>query len=660
MRLHVPPGSPYPERAERLPGLPDRTVAGLLARLDGAGLGRRWRRPAERLAEAAIALSPELAGLDEAGFTAAVAALREQLAAQGLVRPLLARGFALVREASRRRIGLAHHKVQLMGGLAMLDGALAEMDTGEGKTITALLPASLFALAGRPVHVVTVNDYLAERDAEQMACVYEALGLRVGTVTGAQSNEERRAGYAADVTYCTNSTLVFDYLRDRLAAGSRRARARRLVDRLASGGGGEPLFLRGLHVAIVDEADSVLIDEARTPLILSGPSGTGEDAPLYATAHDLADRLGPGDYTVDHGRRSLELTAAGRDRLEGAAALGGLWTARRAREELVEQALKARLFFIRGHQYAVVDGTVQIIDEYTGRIMPDRTWENGLHQMVETKEGCELSGRRRTIARITYQRFFTRYGHLCGMTGTATEARTELAAIYGLTVKRVPNHQRCRRRFLGVTLRPDAASKWDAVASRAAEVAAEGRSVLIGTKSVAASEALAGLLRSWGLAPAVLNAEQSREEAAVVARAGQPGVVTVATNMAGRGTDIRLSREVRERGGLHVILTEYHDSARIDRQLFGRCARQGDPGTAETIVATDDEVFARYLGRSRARLIRAAARLVAFRAGRPGPGQAMAAAAQRRAERMNAEVRRATLREDEGLEATLAFAGQGE
>ncbi len=657
-RLQTGPGMPYAERAVAAPGAVDRALAAGWSHVEG-GVLRAWRRrAAARVADAAMALAPAMRDLPEGRFRAEALLLRERLVADGLRPGLVATAFAMTREATRRHIGLSHHRVQLMGGAAMLGRTLAEMETGEGKTITAMLPATLFALAGRPVHVVTVNDYLAQRDGAQLGPVYGALGLDVGMVVTGQSPKERRAAYRNDVVYCTNKDLVFDYLRDRMALGPRRSHTRMAIDGLVGGRGHEPLYLRGLHVAIVDEADSVLIDEARTPLILSGPDGAAA-ADLYPTALDLARRLEAGlDFTVDAERRSLSLTPRGRERLTGmAAGLPGLWAARRAREELAEQALQAMLFFERDTQYVVVEGKVQIVDEYTGRVMPDRTWEQGLHQMVEAKEGVAISGRRRTLARITYQRFFTRYGHLCGMTGTAAESRPELSAVYGLQVLRVPTHHRLLRRDGGAVLAADQAAKWDAVVQRAGTLSAAGRAVLIGTRSVGASEEVAARLRAAGLPPSVLNAQQSREEAAVVARAGQPGCVTVATNMAGRGTDIRLSKPVREAGGLHVILTEYHESARIDRQLFGRCARQGDPGSIEAVVALDDEVFARFAG---ARML-GAARRYATRG--PIPGwmiRLLVRVSQGRAERMNARIRRQTLREDVRLQKSLAFAGRGE
>lgn len=650
--LEAAASAPYAERAAPLPGWFDRALEGVWA-----GARRRTGAGARRASLARFVRRVEAIPLGDLGD----AALRDR--AEGLRARLLrdgvdahaAEAFAVVREAAARQLGLRHHRVQVMGGAALLRGVLAEMATGEGKTLTAVLPAATFALAGRPVHVVTVNDYLASRDVDTLRPVYEALGLSVGCVVQGQSPAERRAAYACDVTYCTNKDLVFDYLRDRLAQGARRGASRRLAEAVTQpdpGRGG--LYLRGLFVAIVDEADSVLIDEARTPLVLSGarPGDAAEDPALYAEALAMGASLRMGDFRRVGGGRRMELTECGRERL-AALAKGrpGLWAARRAREELAEQALAALHLYERGTQYLVMDGKVQIVDEFTGRIMPDRSWERGLHQLIEQKEGCALTPQRHNLARITYQRFFRRYFHLCGMTGTAADASAELADVYGLDVVRVPTHRPARRVAMRPRLVASEAEKWAVVAARAGEESAAGRSVLIGTRSVAASEHVAELLQERGLAAVVLNASQTREEAEVIARAGMPGRITVSTNLAGRGTDIRLSREVREAGGLHVILTEHHESPRIDRQLFGRAARQGDPGSHEVVVAVSDDVFRRF------------APGWAFRLARRRPGAMRAALVwwcQRAAEAQNARVRRQTLTNDERLASRLAFAGRGE
>jgi preprotein translocase subunit SecA len=621
------------------------------------------RRLLEHFAIDVERLASTISDRSDAALLEAAGDLRVRLIRDGMTRDNMVRAFALTREACARQIGLRHYRVQLMGGAVMLKRSLAEMETGEGKTITALLPAAAFALAGRPVHVVTVNDYLAERDATQLRPVLEALGLTVGLVAHGQRPAERRAAYAADVTYCTNKDLVFDYLRDRLTLGRHRGKARQMIQGLAGAHLDKPLLLRGLHVAIVDEADSVLIDEARTPLVLAG-SDQGDQMrsdTMFAEAVELARSLELGaHWRLMPRERSVELTAEGQDELarrtEG---WPGLWIARRAREELAERALTALHLYHRDKHYIVVEGKVQIVDEFTGRVMPDRTWEAGLHQMVEVKENLELSGRKLTVARITYQRFFRRYHHLTGMTGTAMEVAGELAGVYRLGVTRVPVNRPSQRRAMGRHVYAHAESKWAAVVAAAGASSARGQSVLIGTRSVETSEHVSALLTEAGLGHTVLNARQDRAEAEIVAAAGQPNRITVATNMAGRGTDIRLSRSVREAGGLHVILTEFHESKRVDRQLFGRGGRQGDPGGYECFAALDDELLVRFAPAASRRLSRQ------FAPGEqpevwPWLARFVVRQAQATAGRQNARIRRQTLVSDTRMDTVLAFAGQRE
>jgi preprotein translocase subunit SecA len=569
--------------------------------------------------------------------------------------------FAAAREAARRHTGMCHFPVQVLGGAAMMNGALAEMQTGEGKSLTAILPAVAAALTGRAVHIITVNDYLARRDAEQFRKVYAALGLTVGLIEQGQQPRDRQQAYNCDVTYCTNKELVFDYLRDRLALGARGARTRFLVDRVFRQGtpGSHPMLaLRGLHFAVVDEADSVLIDEARTPLILSGSEGDGgNDAEHYEVALDIAKRLALGeDFHLRANQRFVRLTSHGERRLADLTrGMPGLWAIRQAREELVQQALSAQYLFRRDVQYIVKDSKVQIVDEYTGRVMADRSWEFGLHQLIEAKENCAITVRRHTLARMTYQRFFRRYVHLCGMTGTALETAGELRAIYGLSVMRIPTNRPLQRRNLGTRFYRDADLKWNAVVESAKAAADKGRAVLIGTRSVNASEHVASLLQRAGLLPFVLNARQDRREAEIVATAGEPGRITVATNMAGRGTDIKPHSTVRDAGGLHVILSEFHESSRIDRQLFGRAGRQGDPGSHESIVALDDELFRRF---GRAGLLLLSATGLKHQVNiNPAIGHFLRTVSQRSAERVHGRARRATLSEDQRLSKLLGFAG---
>ena len=653
--------TPYVERADHRENGLDTLLLNAWGRVSPHLLSGLERKQLERLVQRAGDQEKRLTGLRDEQLRQTADELRGRLLSMSFDADEIALSFALAREAARRHTGMRHFRVQLLGGAAMMRGTLAEMQTGEGKSLTALLPAVSAALIGRPVHIITVNDYLARRDAEQFRSAYNALGLTVGVVEHGQQAQDRQRAYACDVTYCTNKELVFDYLRDRLALGARRGRARLMVDELFKtrlAGQSQRLLLRGLHFAIVDEADSVLIDEARTPLILSGMPGEAEnDAGLYETALDFARRLVPGeDFQVLANRKAIRLTAHGEGRMsELTVGLQGLWAIRRAREELVQQALSALHFFRRDVQYIVAGGKVQIVDEYTGRVMPDRSWERGLHQLIEAKENCAITERRHTLARITYQRFFRRYLHLCGMTGTAVETAGELRAVYGLRVVRIPTNRPLRRTNLGTQIFCTAALKWNAVVDSVNEATRQGRAVLIGTRSVDASEHVGELLLKAGLQPVILNARQDRREAEIVASAGQPGRVTVATNMAGRGTDIQLHPAVREAGGLHVILTEYHESRRIDRQLFGRAGRQGDPGSYESIVALDDELFQRFAGKQFLRIVTSGLRLT--KKVPTGLGRALRDYSQSAAERLHGRARRMTLAEDHRWNKSLGFAG---
>jgi preprotein translocase subunit SecA len=655
--LPLPPAAlaaaPWVERAEQRQNGLDRwllTLAGRLRVALSALPRRRLARFARRVQEAATALQD----CDDAGLRERAAALSATLRREGLREAQVVAAFALVREVSGRLLGKRHHPVQLMGGRVMLDGGFAEMQTGEGKTLTALLPAVTMALAGVPVHVITVNGYLAARDAATLEPVYAFFGLGVGRVLPEQQPPERAAAYRCDVVYGVNKDLSFDYLRDRIEALAGRVGARAAVGALFGRGGTGVPTMRGLWFAIVDEADSVFIDEARTPLIITRP-GAGSDAPRCDAALALAARLEQGQHWLLRGReRQAVLTQAGREALAKVAD-ARLPGAVLERERLLEQALAALHTYERDRHYIVAEGKVQIVDEYTGRVMPDRSWEGGLHQLVERKEGLETTAQRETTARITYQRIFRRYLRIGGMSGTITEVAGELKAVLGTDVTRIPTHRRVLRQALGTRLFRDAAARDAAVVAAARREAARGRAVLVGTRSVAASERIGALCAAAGLAPTVLNAKQDADEAGVIAQAGHAGRVTVATNMAGRGTDIELEPQVRAAGGLHVVLTEFHDSPRIDRQLFGRAGRQGDPGSYECLVALDDEVFQQHAPR----LLRALARLP----GEELPRWAAALlrrAAQRAAEAHHAEIRRHTLQQERQTDRLLAFAGRPE
>jgi preprotein translocase subunit SecA len=587
--------------------------------------------------------------------------LRRRLYSEGLEDHLVARTFAMVREIAGRRLGIRPFDVQLLGGRVMLEGKIAEMETGEGKTLTATLPACTAALAGIPVHIVTVNDFLVSRDAAWMEPVYRFFGLTVGTITEGMAPEARRAAYGCNITYGTNKQVVFDYLKDRLMLGRDTMPMQLQLEGLhAEHSRTNRLLLRGLCFVIVDEADSVLVDEARTPLIISNKGDSSQEEQVYAEAILIARQLAIGsDFFIRPREHDVELTEPGRSRtVELAEPYGGVWMGPRRREELIRRALSAIYLYQRDKQYLVRDGKVQIIDEYTGRVMADRSWERGLHQMIEAKEGCAITGNQETLARISYQRFFRRYLRVAGMTGTVREVARELWAVYRLPVVTIPTNRPVQRRGLPEEVYLTAEEKWVAIVDTVRRLHAESRPILVGTRSVAASEHLSSLLAASGLVHRVLNARQDQEEAEVIARAGERGRITVATNMAGRGTDIRLASDVVELGGLHVLATERHDSRRIDRQLFGRCGRQGDPGSYQVIVSLEDEIFHEIFKGGAPWL-----RRFFPESGKPLPkwiGELFVDFAQWAAERHNGGIRRELLRVDEQLSDMLAFTGRGE
>ncbi len=643
--------SPYEELADPISNAVDRW----LDRRVGAVLSRtpfmRWSLAREaRLIERA---GPALRNLDDDELRNRVWQLRHRLLSRPSDRRATREAFALVREIADRMLGKRLYRVQLMGAVGLYRGLMVEMATGEGKTLTGLPAAVVAALTGRPVHVVTVNDYLAERDAEELTPVFDAFGLAVAVIDSDMETDARQQAYQADVTFISNKNLTFDYLRDRVGLGQKRSAGRARVRALTGTDGAPPLMLRGLAFAIVDEADSVLVDEARTPLILSTTADDPEADRLYRQALDLARQLSAGlDFEQDVMRRHITLTERGKDTATVAAeGWSGLWQIRRAREELVTQALSALHLFQTGHDYIVEEGEVRIVDEYTGRTMPDRSWQGGLHQMIEAKEGVEITGRKETMARITYQRFFRRYLKLAGMSGTCTELAGEFRDTFGFALVRIPTHRRNRRRHVTTRLLRTSDARWAAVARSVAARHHAGQPVLVGTRSVEASERAAAELSALGLRCEVLNARQTAEEAAVVSRAGQSGAITIATNIAGRGTDIGLGPGVAEAGGLHVVLTEFHESSRIDRQLYGRSGRQGDPGSTEAIVCVDDELFERY-----ARRLQPIARALPVRP----VAWLLRRVAQARAEREHAETRREQTSVDRRLEEALAFAGAQE
>jgi preprotein translocase subunit SecA len=650
---------PYPQREDQRDSWLDLAAASLVGkfrqRISGHNAGR----------DEFIALVNEegvpLVGLTDKQIKALVPELRQALYSEGLEERLVARAFAMVREVAGRRLGIRPFDVQLLGGRVMLEGKIAEMETGEGKTLTATLPACTAALAGIPVHIVTVNDFLVQRDSAWMDPVYRFFGLAVGTITEGMTPEDRRKAYACNITYGTNKQLVFDYLRDRLVLGRDARQMYMQIERMyAENARTRNLLLRGLCFVIVDEADSVLIDEARTPLIISGKGDSSLEEQNYAEAITMASRLTLGSDFIIHPREhDVELTEQGRRHaIELAEPYGGIWMGPRRREELMRRALSALYLYQRDKQYIVREGKVQIVDEYTGRVMADRSWERGLHQMIESKEGCSITGQQETLARISYQRFFRRYLRVAGMTGTAREVAGELWSVYHLPVVTIPTNRPVQRHHLPDEVYLTADEKWVAIVDAVRRVHADGRPILVGTRSVASSEHLSSLLSASGLGHRVLNARQDQEEAELIANAGDRGRITVATNMAGRGTDIRLAPGIAELGGLHVLATERHDSRRIDRQLFGRCGRQGDPGSYQAIVSLEDEIFQEIFKGNVSWL-----RRFFPQAGAPLPNRLSAlltTLTQYATESHNSRIRRELLKVDEQLSDLLAYAGQGE
>ncbi len=613
-----------------------------------------------RRAERVLSLEKHFSEMTDAKLHKVVDELREIFRRGRNNHSDLERAFALVREVAARQIGDRPFPVQIAGAFALESGCIAEMATGEGKTLTATMPATVAGWRGQGCHVITVNDYLAQRDAEWMGRIYRFCGLSVAHIEQAMPPPARRAAYSADITYCTNKEVTADFLRDRLILGRLRGLSSALLAKIsrASWPVIDRLVQRGLNFAIVDEADSILVDEAITPLIISGPAPNPEQVEAFRQAADVATNLNSEtDYRVNPRYREVELTNAGRARLaEVTSTLGDIWQGARRREEITTKALIAKELYSRDKQYVIDDGKVVIVDDFTGRLMWDRSWRDGLHQAVEAKEKLEVTPPKDTYARISFQRFFRLYRKLSGMTGTAKEATAEFWQIYHLPVVVIPTNRPCIRKMEPDIVLPTESAKWKRIASEIHRVHETTRPILIGTRSVRASEYLSELLKAENLDHQVLNAVHHRQEAQIVAGAGQPGRITVATNMAGRGTDIKLGRRVAQLGGLHVIAGERNESARIDRQLFGRCARQGDPGSAQAIVCLEDEFVSRYTRN-----------LVAYLKKRYTHTsddisstftRGVFRLAQLRAEKLALRQRKSVMRTDHWLEEQLSFTGR--
>ncbi len=518
-------------------------------------------------------LEPNIEKLSDDELKAKTPYFKEQIEKGRSLDDLLPEAFAVVREASRRVLGMRHFDVQLIGGVVLHQGKIAEMKTGEGKTLVATLPVYLNALTGKGVHVVTVNDYLATRDSDWMGKVYRFLGLEVGVIVHDLDEDQRRAAYHADVTYGTNNEFGFDFLRDNMKYAL------------------EDMVQRDFHYAIVDEVDSILIDEARTPLIISGPSD--ESTELYYKVNQIAPFLKKEKhYTVDEKARSVMLTEEGVAKCEKLLGVENLYDP--SNTELlhhVQQALKAHVLFKRDVDYIVKEGQVIIVDEFTGRIMPGRRYSDGLHQALEAKEGVKIESENQTLASITFQNFFRMYEKLAGMTGTADTEAAEFKKIYDLDVVVIPTHQPMIRMDHPDMVFRTVEEKFQAAAREIRQLHREGRPVLVGTTSVENSEKLSDMLKKMGVPHEVLNAKHHEREAEIVAHAGEKGRVTIATNMAGRGTDIVLGEGVADLGGLHILGTERHESRRIDNQLRGRSGRQGDPGSSRFYLSLEDDLL---------------------------------------------------------------------
>ena len=519
-------------------------------------------------------LEAPLLSLPDDRLAAKIAEYKERAGNGEPLDDLLPEAFAVVREAGKRVLNMRHFDVQLIGGVILHEGRIAEMRTGEGKTLVATLPIVLNSLTGRGVHLITVNDYLAKRDADWMGQLYRFLGLSVGVIVHGMDDAERQASYRADVTYGTNNEFGFDYLRDNMKF--------RLED----------MVQRELHYAIVDEVDSILIDEARTPLIISGPAEESTD--LYARVNSVIPYLKKdADYKVDEKARQVLLTEeSGIPKLERLLTVDNLYEPQNI-EILhhVNQALKAHVLFHRDVDYMVKDGEVVIVDEFTGRLMPGRRWSDGLHQAVEAKEGVKIENENQTLATITFQNYFRMFEKLAGMTGTADTEAAEFQQIYKLGVTIIPTNQPMVREDLSDQIYRTEKEKFHAVLEEVKGLHAEGRPVLVGTVSIEKSERVSGLLTRHGIPHNVLNAKHHEQEAQIIAEAGHPGRVTIATNMAGRGVDIKLGEGVVGKGGLHIIGTERHESRRVDNQLRGRAGRQGDPGSSRFFLSLEDDLL---------------------------------------------------------------------
>ena len=545
---------------------------GFIQRLIGNNSAREIKKM-RAIVDEINGLEPSLSGLSDSSLAAKTQEFKKRLADGETLDDILPEAFAVVREASKRVLGMRHFDVQLIGGITLHRGNIAEMRTGEGKTLVATLPVYLNALTGKGVHVVTVNDYLAKRDSEWMGKLYRALGLSVGLIVANLDYNQRKLAYASDITYGTNNEFGFDYLRDNMVIHA------------------EQMVQRPLNYAIVDEVDSILIDEARTPLIISGPGERSTDS-YYTLAKVVPQLVAGEDYTIDEKQKTIAPTESGIAKVEKMLKIENLYdSANLELNHLLNASLRAYAMMHRDKDYVVKDGQVVIVDEFTGRLMFGRRYSDGLHQAIEAKEGLKVERESQTLASITFQNYFRMYEKLAGMTGTAKTEEQEFNNIYGLEVYEIPPNKPLLRKDLPDLIFKTKKAKYNAVVKDVVERHKKGQPVLVGTTSITQSEQLSDMLLKSGVPHNVLNAKHHEKEAEIVANAGQRGMVTIATNMAGRGTDISLGEGVAELGGLHILGTERHESRRIDNQLRGRSGRQGDPGSSQFFLSLEDDLM---------------------------------------------------------------------
>ena len=599
----------------------------------------------------------------EQELSLAIAELRSQLHQHQMAKHLVIKSFAVIREVAFRTLGKRHYDVQLFGGWIMINGMLAEMETGEGKTLATTLPACTAALAGIPVHVITANDYLAARDAKIMAPLYERLGLTASSVVDGMQTAVRQTNYQADIVHTTNKQITFDYLRDRIEMGDDTLFYQsqyKLIQGRQKTQGQPEFLLRGLCFALVDEADSVLIDEAKTPLIITKTIESEDKTTFYNDALSLASKLLENeDYIVNYKDRTVEISLQGQETLAGLSdSVDKSLHQKRQRESAVKQALLAQLFYKLNHQYVISDGKIQIVDESTGRIMADRSWEQGLHQMIEAKEKCVISELREPLARISYQRFFGQYLMLGGASGTVKEVSSELGRVYGLRVFKVLTNKPSQRKMLGEKIYRNIETKKQVLIARIHSLLKQNRAILIGTSSVEESEQVSKWLELESIKHRVLNDKQDKHEAQIIAQAGQQRAITIATNIAGRGTDIELGKGVAQAGGLHVIALSRNNSRRVDRQLYGRSARQGDLGSAEAILSMQDSSLVEFYSPTMLRFFSA------FCFGKKPIAGALSRFIlyfpQHRNESKQGKMRRLLTKQDQKLRRILAFSGKFE